>query len=55
MNAVMMVPTGISVLVDHAKLPPVGPAHAVDERTQSNWNGVIGRMREPIIRIANTP
>jgi hypothetical protein len=34
----------ISVLVDNAKLPPVGPAHAVDERTQSNWNGIIGRL-----------
>ena len=34
----------ISVLVDNAKLPPVGPAHAVDERTQSNWNGIIGRI-----------
>jgi len=34
----------ITVLVDNAKLPPVGPAHAVDERTQSNWNGIIGRM-----------
>ncbi len=37
-------PHTISVLVDNAKLPPVGPAHAVDERTQSNWNGIIGRM-----------
>ena len=34
----------ITVLVDNAKLPPVGPAHAVDERTQSNWNGIIGRL-----------
>ncbi len=34
----------IIVLVDNAKLPPVGPAHAVDERTQSNWNGIIGRI-----------
>lgn len=34
----------ISVLVDNAKLPPVGPAHAIDERTQSNWNGIIGRI-----------
>lgn len=34
----------ITVLVDNAKLPPVGPAHAVDERTQTNWNGIIGRM-----------
>jgi len=34
----------ITVVVDNAKLPPVGPAHAVDERTQSNWNGIIGRI-----------
>ena len=34
----------ITVLVDNAKLPPVGPSHAVDERTQSNWNGIIGRI-----------
>jgi hypothetical protein len=34
----------ITVLIDNAKLPPVGPAHAVDERTQTNWNGIVGRM-----------
>ncbi len=34
----------LTVLVDNARLPPVGPAHAVDERTQTNWNGIIGRM-----------
>ncbi len=34
----------ITVLVDNARLPPVGPAHAVDERTQTNWNGIVGRM-----------
>jgi len=34
----------ITILVDNARLPPVGPAHAVDERTQTNWNGIIGRM-----------
>jgi len=37
-------PHTLTVLVDNAKLPPVGPAHAVDERTQTNWNGIIGRM-----------
>jgi len=35
----------ITVLVDNARLPPVGPAHAIDERTQTNWNGIIGKMR----------
>ncbi|MEI6176775.1 MAG: sugar-binding domain-containing protein [Verrucomicrobiota bacterium] len=34
----------ITVLIDNAKLPPVGPAHAVDERTQTNWNGIVGKM-----------
>ncbi|MFY0654016.1 MAG: beta-galactosidase [Cyclobacteriaceae bacterium] len=34
----------ITVLVDNAKLPPVGPSHAVDERTQTNWNGIVGRI-----------
>jgi len=34
----------LSVLIDNAKLPPVGPAHAVDERTQTNWNGIIGNI-----------
>ncbi|MCP4454531.1 MAG: beta-galactosidase, partial [Planctomycetes bacterium] len=34
----------ITILVDNAKLPPVGPSHAVDERTQTNWNGIVGKM-----------
>jgi hypothetical protein len=34
----------ITVLVDNSKLPPVGPSHAVDERTQTNWNGIVGRI-----------
>ncbi|PXA04204.1 beta-galactosidase [Coraliomargarita sinensis] len=34
----------ITILVDNSIMPPVGPAHAVDERTQTNWNGVIGRI-----------
>ena len=34
----------LTILVDNAKLPPVGPAHAVDERTQTNWNGIIGKI-----------
>jgi len=42
----------ISILVDNSKLPPVGPCHQVDERTQTNWNGIVGRIelrvREPI-------
>ena len=34
----------ITLLVDNSKLPPVGPAHQVDERTQTNWNGIVGVM-----------
>ena len=34
----------ITILVDNAKLPPIGPAHQVDERTQTNWNGIVGRI-----------
>jgi hypothetical protein len=34
----------VTILVDNSKLPPVGPAHAVDERTQTNWNGIVGRI-----------
>ena len=34
----------ITLLIDNAKIPPVGPAHAIDERTQTNWNGIVGRM-----------
>jgi hypothetical protein len=42
----------ITILIDNSKLPPVGPCHQVDERTQTNWNGIVGRIelrsREPI-------
>jgi len=34
----------ITLLIDNSIMPPVGPSHAVDERTQTNWNGVVGRM-----------
>lgn len=34
----------ITVLIDNSKLPPVGPSHQVDERTQTNWNGIVGSM-----------
>jgi len=33
----------ITVLVDNAKLPPVGNSFAISEKTQTNWNGIIGR------------
>lgn len=42
----------VTILIDNAKLPPVGPCHQVDERTQTNWNGILGRIEfqvhEPI-------
>ena len=25
-------------------MPPVAKSHAIDERTQTNWNGIIGRL-----------
>jgi hypothetical protein len=34
----------LTILVNNAKVPPIGPAHALDERTQTNWNGIIGRL-----------
>lgn len=34
----------ISIRIDNSKLPPVGPSHAVDERTQTNWNGIVGKI-----------
>lgn len=34
----------LTLLIDNSKLPPVGPSHAVDERTQTNWNGVVGDL-----------
>ena len=42
----------ITILIDNAKLPPVGPCHQVDERTQTNWNGILGDItltaKEPV-------
>jgi hypothetical protein len=34
----------LTLLIDNSRLPPVGPSHQVDERTQTNWNGVVGDM-----------
>jgi beta-galactosidase/beta-glucuronidase len=42
----------LTILIDNAKLPPVGPCHQVDERTQTNWNGILGEInliaKEPV-------
>lgn len=34
----------LTLLVDNSRLPPVGPSHQVDERTQTNWNGIVGNI-----------
>ncbi|MBL7134713.1 MAG: beta-galactosidase, partial [Phycisphaerae bacterium] len=34
----------LTLLVDNSILPPVGQSHAFDERTQTNWNGIVGRI-----------
>lgn len=34
----------VTILVDNANLPPVGNSHQTAEHTQSNWNGILGRI-----------
>ncbi len=34
----------LTLLIDNSRLPPVGPSHQIDERTQTNWNGVVGNI-----------
>jgi hypothetical protein len=34
----------ITVLVNNAILPPVGDSFAISEKTQTNWNGIIGKI-----------
>jgi hypothetical protein len=34
----------ITVLVNNAKLPPVGGSFAINEKNQTNWNGIVGRV-----------
>ena len=34
----------ISVCVNNADLPPVGEPHQLSEHTQTNWNGILGRI-----------
>ncbi len=34
----------LTVLVDNAKKPLVGDPHQLSEHTQTNWNGIIGRV-----------
>ena len=35
----------ITVLVNNAILPPVGDSFAISEKTQTNWNGIIGKIQ----------
>ncbi|MGB0744014.1 MAG: sugar-binding domain-containing protein, partial [Opitutales bacterium] len=32
----------LTILIDNSRVPPVAKSHAIDERTQTNWNGIIG-------------
>lgn len=34
----------LTILVDNANLPPVGGSHQIAEHTQTNWNGIVGRL-----------
>ena len=34
----------LTLLVDNKKHPPIGDPHQISEHTQTNWNGVIGRI-----------
>jgi hypothetical protein len=34
----------LSIQVDNAQLPPTGDSHQISDNTQTNWNGIIGRI-----------
>ena len=34
----------LSVCINNADLPPVGDPHQLSEHTQTNWNGIVGRI-----------
>lgn len=34
----------LTVLVDNKNLPPVGDPHQLSDQTQTNWNGILGRI-----------
>ncbi len=34
----------ITVCVNNAKLPPIGDPHQISDQTQTNWNGIVGRI-----------
>jgi hypothetical protein len=34
----------LTLLVDNKKHPPIGDPHQISEHTQTNWNGVIGKI-----------
>ena len=34
----------ITVCVNNAELPPVGDPHQISDQTQTNWNGILGRI-----------
>lgn len=46
-NRKMGVATGkhrLTICVDNKDLPPVGDPHQLSDQTQTNWNGIIGKM-----------
>ena len=34
----------LTILVDNSRRPPVGDPHQLSDQTQTNWNGIIGRI-----------
>ncbi len=34
----------LTVVVDNKNLPPVGDPHQLSDQTQTNWNGIVGRI-----------
>lgn len=34
----------LTILVDNDSLPPIGDPHQISDHTQTNWNGIIGRI-----------
>ncbi|UCD28162.1 MAG: glycoside hydrolase family 88 protein [Planctomycetota bacterium] len=35
----------ITIQVDNADYPPMGHSHAITEHTQTNWNGIVGKIQ----------
>ncbi|UCD29046.1 MAG: hypothetical protein JSV03_00755, partial [Planctomycetota bacterium] len=35
----------LTIMVDNSVVPPTGNSHAVSEDTQTNWNGIVGKIQ----------